>query len=262
MTKKYKIVSLPTEKALGLPMLCIKNCSGGDVGHMGYCYYLSVFNIGGKYWEPQHLYVVSDDKIKEGDSNYYIFYNSSNINERGIYFVKNVIIEDFGVVYSDKRDALPIELCKKIVASTNESLYIGKTTSDYIKEDKYKNFPEDVPDYTGKQLLPILPDSFVLSYVRAYNTKNPITEVELEMETGITGEPPFEQYAKGIKIDAYGLVIPFIKPNSNDENKIYTKIQVETLISKFNDEAHTIATEEDKSVLTSRTLKKWLSENL
>ena len=103
------------EKQLNLPMLCIKNCSGGKVGHYGICYNLDVFNINGvKYWQPQHLYLISTENIKEGDL---VHHNDGTGWLIGRYTKHNTVY--------DKTDCVAISprtRPSKIIASTDRSL--------------------------------------------------------------------------------------------------------------------------------------------
>jgi hypothetical protein len=66
----YRFILVPTaEKQLGLPMKCIKKTGVGIMpGEFGFCYDPEWFNINGvKYWEPQHLHLITTDKIRPGD---------------------------------------------------------------------------------------------------------------------------------------------------------------------------------------------------
>ena len=68
--ENYRFILVPTpKKQFGLPMKCVKKTGAGTMpGEFGFCYDPEWFNINGvKYWQPHHLYLISNDKIKSGD---------------------------------------------------------------------------------------------------------------------------------------------------------------------------------------------------
>jgi hypothetical protein len=68
--QRYNFVMIAAkEKEVGLPMLCVNKTGAGIMpGEFGFCYDPEWFNINGvKYWQPQHLHIYSQDKIKPGD---------------------------------------------------------------------------------------------------------------------------------------------------------------------------------------------------
>ena len=68
--QRYNFVMIAAEKKeVGLPMLCVRKTGAGIMpGEFGFCYDPEWFNINGvKYWQPQHLHLYSDDKIRSGD---------------------------------------------------------------------------------------------------------------------------------------------------------------------------------------------------
>lgn len=99
----------------------------------------------------QHLYIISDDEIKEDDW---------CIGDEIVYQYRD--INTFSTQLKSRS--------KKIVATTNKSLEI-KYNSAYFT------------GYTriGYKPLPQLPESFIQAYIKAYNDGKPITEVDLEM---------------------------------------------------------------------------------
>lgn len=105
--------------------------------------------------KPQHLYILSHDKIEEGDWRLDIF------------------IDNPKPILSDKE--YNSNFTKKIIATTtNSSLYTGRY------DDRYSNV-----SVGGKSLNPILPQlskEFIKKYIDAYNSGNPITEVMVEYE--------------------------------------------------------------------------------
>lgn len=142
MKKTFKVVMLSTEKAS--PLFDKK-------GQLEYNINPPLHGIRDLGWKYQHLYIISDDEIKEGD--WYM-------NKFGRLSIK---------VIGDKSN----EGDKKIVATTDKSLEIT-VYSKYISTVEGKN--------TRYKQLPQLPESFTQAYIKAYNEGKPITEVDLEME--------------------------------------------------------------------------------
>lgn len=164
-TKTYLVIMLPTE-----------NVDGIINRHLGIDYkesWLSPANKKGNY----HLYILSDEEIKEGD--WYI--DDSNSVRQSI--------------TSDKDYWIRRKDYKKVIASTDKSL--GQ-----------KAFPDLHPSKSNSFiLLPQIPESFIQEYVKAYNEGKPITEVDLEMY-------PSKEYVD--EQDAYGYDIAKIKINSDN----------------------------------------------
>ena len=105
---------------------------------------------------PQHLYILSDDEIKEGD--YVQTFKSIPNTEMCIHHCK-----DSGDVLSTK------ELnCKKTIATTDSSLFkIIKNVGIREKDSMEVS-------------LPYIPQSFIDKYVSEYNKGNKIEEVMVE----------------------------------------------------------------------------------
>ena len=107
---------------------------------------------------PQHLYFLSNEKIKEGD--WYL-----NI-------VSNEIVNvDFNIDYEQNH-------CKKIIATTDTSLL-----KDYSEQT-----------LNGVACLPQPSKSFIQAYIKAYNEGNPITKVLVEVEKSICDNCKGEGY--------------------------------------------------------------------
>lgn len=99
-------------------------------------------------FEAQHLYIISDDEIKEGDW----FINLFN----------NVIVQADNWIY--------VSTCKKIIATTNTSLTEDKRT--------YISGLMDKPN-----ILPQPSQQFIEKYIESYNRGDVITDVLVEYET-------------------------------------------------------------------------------
>lgn len=174
MIKELDIVTIPTEKALGLPMLCIKKTPVIKVGTMGYCYNMDVFNINGvKYWEPLHIHIVSKtEKRNVGD-----YYLGNTI------LGKKVLLWTFELSkkYPDEKG--------KIISSTDKNLvrYDSRCTPK-----KYCIDLHCTCEMISK--LPFIPESFVHHFIRSHNAKQPIKKIELDYFT----REDFNQFTKNI----------------------------------------------------------------
>lgn len=180
MKKTFKVVMLPTKKASRL-----------FINDNELCYRHSMsFKEGDK---PQHLYIISD---KEGKDKYWGYNESLNI-------IGQLSLNSYKSEW------------KKIVASTNKSLYKNDGRIDGIKQDLPTIFP-------------CLPESFIKAYIKAYNEGKPITEVDLEMEykaldmKGFDGKPHFKEV---IKTRPDGSVIVH-------QSKTFSRTEVVTLLHK------------------------------
>lgn len=127
----------------------------------GYLYWRYDFHpVGSKY---QHLYILSEETIKEGDW---------MIN------TKNLIL---GVLKATNKDINNIELyqdfsCKKIIATIDESLKL---------QDEELAPPCEENNWLGEYqeiLIPKLSQEFIKYDIEEYNKGNIITEVEVEYE--------------------------------------------------------------------------------
>jgi hypothetical protein len=95
-----------------------------------------------EFGKPQHLYITSDEEIKEGDWFYDFLYK----------------------VRQHTKEFKPASYSRKIVATTNKDLWKWGLNMMVEKEP----YP--------------IPEPFIKLYVERYNAGNPITEVELETE--------------------------------------------------------------------------------
>ena len=107
-------------------------------------------NSSDKY---QHIYITSDEKIKEGDW-------IQRGNEIPVLYTKDFWF-DFGVSYN------------KVIATTDTSL-----KTHHFNKGVFKNL-----EYS----LPQPPQEFIEAYVKSYNEGNPITEVMVEYELDVDG---------------------------------------------------------------------------
>lgn len=171
--KKCKVVMLPTnQKTNG--MIC-KDITGQD----------KIIAIKTKYlmehedYIGHHLYIISDDEIKEGDW----FVRNNEIHQ--CYKIYNDEIEfktSKNSVYCGTNTLWNKNYCKKIIATTDTSLgnYIWKQTN---KKSKPYNVQQNI-ETTKKVFIPLPQPSqqFIQKYIEEYNKGQQITECLVEYE--------------------------------------------------------------------------------
>jgi len=145
--KKHQVVLLPTEKASLLYRIHSRADSKIVLGY-------GQDTTKDLSLKPQHLYILSDDEIKEGD--WYI-HNQS------------------GTLRASNSNAIPMD-AKKIVATTDFELNKG-----WIKD----NDPERLSTHTNIVTMRGIAqpsESFIKKYIKMYNAGTPITDVMVEYE--------------------------------------------------------------------------------
>ena len=107
---------------------------------------------------PQHLYIISDDEIKEGD--YVLNIETNNIfkSDSIEYLESHNIIEDF-----DKSFYINSKYAKKIIATTDKTL-----------------------SQTSRTEIPQPSQQFIEKYIEEYNNGNIITDILVEYEQDYT----------------------------------------------------------------------------
>ena len=127
MKKQVKVVMLPTEKASDL-LLCIKSytehintpAENSDIKgnlRLGYGKY-----VDKEFYQPQNLYLLSDEEIKEGDKPCWC-YNS----------IKNTWNNDI-ILYQGAMPFYHYKGFKKIIATTDESLGLPRPSNEFLKK--------------------------------------------------------------------------------------------------------------------------------
>ena len=146
MEKTVKVVMLATEKASNIYK------DGYNELHL-----FSTYDTLQSH--KQHLYLISDDEIKEGD---WAIHPSKG-------------------VYQAIRELDELSGSKKIIATTDTSLHCPLpkdadlamgTSFIYDKREGYDEY---------RMLVPQIPESFIWVYIKAYNEGKPITEVAVEI---------------------------------------------------------------------------------
>ena len=146
--KKAKVVMLPTNEKSS-----IINLDNEELFHIDQ--YVPKLNKGNT-----HLYIISDDEIKEGDW-------MIRDNEQPTKVTPN-FFWDFGVRYF------------KIIATTDESLKIDNDITNQTSAIWDKTDVKRV--IIGSKSLPKPSDSFIKKYIEEYNKGNVITDVLVEYE--------------------------------------------------------------------------------
>lgn len=200
MFKKCQVVMLPTEKAnINKGQLYVKSHKKGNIDNSlvnskleiaeKYLDYEDRQNIifcagGDIYLKSQHLYIISDDVIKEGD--WYF-------NPAGNQIVK--------CEYKHETIACKQEpVCKKIIATTDSSLII-------YEHQVFRNGLARLKEVK----LPQPSQSFIEKYIKQYNKENIITDVMVEYQddlwvqdyatTPISPLPPMVNLGGEIKVN-------------------------------------------------------------
>ena len=224
-----------------------------------------------KLWESQHLYLLSDEEIKEGD---WVVHNNKvfHYHHNGGHNSKGIEILAFD---SNKNGWwMQLEHCKKIIATTDESL-------QYVSNNGASAY-----------LMLRFNESFLPIYAKAYNEGNPITEVSVEYEFKNTLE--HQGYKKGelhIYKDVKDIPLKFqlklidnkviihqedehseimakhedvLKAIDSSKEKMYSREEVEAKIVEgmrvMN--THIIKTTTMRGQDAKQFAKKWVKENL
>lgn len=158
MKKTKQILMLPTEEE----SFITKHLANNDLAPFQGLPYRYV----GETFQNQHLYIVSDEQIKEGD---------------WVYITLKPSICQY-------KDVIGKEWCKKIIATTDKSLEV------FIPHMDCNGMGCDECLHNK---LPQIPELFIEVYIEYFNSNKPITEVEVEYEefnkkqvcVGMVGKP-------------------------------------------------------------------------
>lgn len=148
MYKKVNVVMLPTNEKSK-----IKLSDNNELDFFPGMMYIAEFD-----WKPQHLYITSDEEIKEGD---WVYNSISNELEKWSYkgWIEAPDFEYLGYF--------------KIIATTNTSLIsINEQYFDVNKSRKSAVLEQ--------KTLPKIPQRFIEKWIEEYNKGNVITEVMVE----------------------------------------------------------------------------------
>lgn len=223
--RRAKVVMLPTEDKTHIFIL-------NKQTHIGFDRDMTLHKDHGT---NQHLYITTDDEIKEGD---YVYFP-----------ISEEILKIGNGPYEASIETLENETCYKVIATTNPNLQIGKT----------KKSPDDIK----YKHLPIYLPSLSQLFIEKYCKLGGISEVDIEY---IVNESNCVE-KNGVCADYLeheckdkGYRCANLKINSHNEIAIhsikdsYTRAEVESLIYKYIDDNNQGAVFD--------TDDEWIKENL
>lgn len=249
MFKKCKVVMLPTkEKAENFPILKNVNGRGDKLYVPAKGYYYTQEYLKEQKFEAQHLYIISDDKIEDGDWFFSAFYS---------YLIQNTKEwrdeqESRGKGTSDVSDLK----FHKIIATTDKSLTIknacdcGATTFEGCSQ--------------CLERLPQPSESFVQKYIEAYNKGEIITDVLVEYEKTMCSVPFESAKCRCVRNEECHNPVEKLKINYKDntitirkEKDSWSREEIVDLLYRFG--SHIQGTED---VRPYYLYDKWVDENL
>ncbi len=187
--KKCQVILLPTNKKAPLAnnhgKLVLANGSKDKL------FDTSKYIEGDRNLKPQHLYILSDEEIKEGD------------------WVYNTVLKDISYIANSSINLLSeinrLKQAKKIIATTDSSL--TKTSFKVLKDLKSHQLPQPS-------------SSFLEVYVKAYNEGNQIKEVMVEYDAIPADRAP-NGWDSFVKVDSKNIItIKRLKDSWNREEVI------------------------------------------
>lgn len=215
MKKTFPVVMLTTEKA----SLIIKDFNNKLIHNYNNTQFLR------EQYQFQHLYIISDDEIKNGD--WYIngeFINQAKSNIPYTKYIKG-----------------------KIVATTDTSLFFDRP---------YRT------NYGGSKatMLPQIPESFLQAYIKSYNEGKPITEVDLEMRF----DGMIDNFTTGLAIESYVIKTRPDNTVIVNQSKIYTREEVKQLCFQafINHKCIDGKIKPNEAMELTIPFNKWIEENL
>lgn len=217
MTKKHKIIMLPTEK--DSPIALEKDYGLKFIGTMEHGY------IKTELQQPQHLYILSDKRIKEGDWCLF-FWDGGEIGcEKPMQFFPKK-----GHVLNDG--------LKKIIATTNPKL-----TGSQLKSVLFQDF------------LPKIPQSFIEAYCKRGQD---ITEVELKID--VDGRMFYEDFPLKLNENNEVIIPSFLCDYKPFERISLTKQEylrdIKQILDDLNDHAESLPTDAD----INNYIKNWVNK--
>ena len=234
MNKRCKLVMLPTNEKAQIGNNVIILCDNAITNEP--------LRYGKKIQEPfnmyaleQHLYITSDDNIKDSDW--------------------CILFDDFGNVMSTPQQYLKTKAhvlnsgLKKIIATTDSSLKI----------DRKDSHPNSIWKLDGA-LLPQPSQSFIQKYIDEYNKGNIITDVLVEYEEIMQFEKNPEFYGTDKHYNTRLPSIERLKINPKDNTITIRRVKDswsrEEVADKIRQYQHSV----DRNEVT--TIAQWIKENL
>lgn len=190
---------LPTNEKAQITF--VKHTQGKNVGK------LQIPVAGGEYrrllnydFEPQHLYILSDEEIKEGDWVY------DKLNNK-VYQANSIVIHNM--------KSMEYEIfLEKIIATTDGSLRLNSVkvpvSSDFTLEQISQNMP----------CLPQPSQQFIEKFVEEYNKGNVITDIMVEYEELSYQKELDKPIHKGLGVYRFDETVPYNKLKISKDNTI------------------------------------------
>lgn len=197
--------------------------------YIGYGEKLEYNNRDNSY---QHLYITSDEEIKEGDW----------CIQNGNYLCKITCNQD------RTQQGL-----KKIIATTDKSIAIQHDT---LSIPQRKGLINHYP--TEKVILPTVSNGFIKKFIERYNAGNPITEVmvEHEYESGYQTIDPILEMNPILKVDKNNCItIKAVKES-------WTREELDEVLNRFAVDAMTAALHGLLPSDAKHFTNHWTKENL
>lgn len=212
----------------------------------------------------QHLYIISDDKIKENDFILTFTYAYG-------YTVDQIKEVHKGIYVSVRNQLLPEELIKgKIIATTDTSLFIEQLNqcdgckaniplSDNIHREG-RELGMACSKHKYRDYLPQPSQQFITKYIEEYNKGNIITDVLVE----------YDSYTPGIDDSGYGFAIgkeiETIKVNSKDNTITIKKLKGSWNRSEIEEKLFEALTADGPGAFNmgweSKDARDWIDKNL
>jgi hypothetical protein len=232
MFKKAKCILLPTEEESNL---FLKSNAVGRIG-LECNAKRPIYGIKHLGWTYQHLYIISDDEIKEGDW-YLVELFDITGKSTGNHLEQCNSIDDVWVNHSGVELTRHIGNCKKIIATTDSSLKIIIPRHN---------------DFDSEYSLPQLSQSFIEKYITEYNRGQTITEIMVEYIQNFDNRISIYPDVWQPKIDKDNTItIKKVKESWNREEII-------DIVWKFVD--NFVA--DTNTVYQQNKIDKWIEENL
>jgi hypothetical protein len=232
MKQRKKIIMLPSET--GIMSKC-KISYSEDVGLAFNKGDLRMDTDGHKdWWENQHLYILSDEEIKEGDWVLWFWDGGQiGVTEPQKYLGGEQVLNNGH---------------KKIIATTDPHLFVNAGEETIARASGFSQ------TFTKKEMLPQIPQHIIEAYV-----KNPFDEVEVEYEPSVFGEYDGEiiynwDDEENPKLNQDGtLAVSLV------EEKMYSRDEVEELCRN----SHLLGMKETlPGYPKPETIDEWIKENL
>ncbi len=173
----------------------------------------------------QHLYILSNEEIQEGDWVY-----NENI---GIFQILS--------------DSEPISDCKKVIASTS-SLKIRDSFKVSSLESTYSN-------------LPTISRDFIEEYVKEFNKGNQITEVMVEYEEILT-DKILTSHTTGTEYYERKKVLKLNNQNEISISKVETKMYSRKEVIELCKSSYEAGSNHSDGIYSPIDLNDWIKENL